>query len=196
VLDKHSDNIAKIYTERAGGTAEQWRDAMKEETWYTAEEGVAAGLYDKIGSGTAELPAGFDLAAFHALPGRIAARLRAMPQAAAPRAAGAAEDPAPDAIQDPAPVLAGAQGASSPACGPDCACGGQPDGHQDAKAFRSWLKKEIRGAVKKEIRAGAKARREARPKARDNSAAEDHTTAGTSGIDLEQIRAALKGAHA
>jgi ATP-dependent protease ClpP protease subunit len=200
VLGKNSDNIASIYAERAGGTPEQWRETMRKETWYTADEAVSAGLADRVGDGAAELPAGMDLAAFAAVPGRIAARLRAMPQAAAPRAAGApagpVKDPAPDGIQDPAPVLAGTQGAGSPACGPDCACGGQPDGHQDAKAFRSWLKKEIRGAVKKEIRAGAKARRKTRPKARDDSGTEDHTTAGTSGIDLEQIRAALKGAHA
>jgi ATP-dependent protease ClpP protease subunit len=83
-LDKHSDNIASIYAERSGGTVAQWRDVMRAETWYTAEEAVAAGLADKIGSGEAELPAGLDIAAFSAVPGRIAARLRAMPQASVP----------------------------------------------------------------------------------------------------------------
>jgi ATP-dependent protease ClpP protease subunit len=83
VLDKNSDNIASIYAERAGGTPAQWRATMRDETWYTAEEAVAAGLADRVGDQQAELPAGLDLAAFTAVPGRIAARLRTMPQAAA-----------------------------------------------------------------------------------------------------------------
>ena len=83
VLDQVSGNLADIYAERCGGTADQWRTAMKATTWYTAEQAVTAGLADKVGDGKAELPAGFDLAAFTAVPGRIAARLRKMPQAAA-----------------------------------------------------------------------------------------------------------------
>ena len=83
VLGKNSDNIASIYAERAGGTPAQWRATMKQETWYTADEAVAAGLADRVGDGEAELPAGMDIAAFSAVPGRIAARLRTMPQAKA-----------------------------------------------------------------------------------------------------------------
>ena len=82
-LDKHGGNLAQIYADRAGGTADEWREVMQAETWYTAEEQVEHGLADKIGDGEAELPAGLDLAAFVAVPGRIAARLRTMPQAAA-----------------------------------------------------------------------------------------------------------------
>lgn len=78
-LNKHSDNLAKQYADRAGGTPEQWRATMKAETWYSADEAVAAGLADRVGVGSAALPAGFDLAAFHAVPGRIVAQLRAMP---------------------------------------------------------------------------------------------------------------------
>ena len=84
VLGKNSDNIASIYAERAGGTPVQWRDTMRKETWFTADEAVSAGLADRVGDGDAELPAGMDLAAFSAVPGRIAARLRSMPQAKAP----------------------------------------------------------------------------------------------------------------
>jgi ATP-dependent protease ClpP protease subunit len=80
-LNKHSDNLAEIYASRAGGTVQHWRDVMQAETWYTAEEAVAAGLADKVGTGQAALPAGMDLAAFTAIPGRIAARLREMPVA-------------------------------------------------------------------------------------------------------------------
>lgn len=47
-LDRISSTIAGIYAERAGGTVEEWRAAMKEETWYTAEEAVAAGLADRV----------------------------------------------------------------------------------------------------------------------------------------------------
>lgn len=84
VLGKNSDNIAAIYAERAGGTPQQWRDTMKQETWYTAEEAVAAGLADRVGDGDAELPVGMDIEAFSSVPGRIAARMRTMPQAKAP----------------------------------------------------------------------------------------------------------------
>jgi Clp protease len=37
-LDQVSGNIAAIYADRCGRTADQWRDAMKAETWYTAGE--------------------------------------------------------------------------------------------------------------------------------------------------------------
>ncbi|WP_051767610.1 head maturation protease, ClpP-related [Amycolatopsis vancoresmycina] len=48
LLDRVSDTIAGIYAAAAGGTAAQWRAAMKKETWYTAEESVAAGLADAV----------------------------------------------------------------------------------------------------------------------------------------------------
>jgi ATP-dependent protease ClpP protease subunit len=47
-LDAQSDNIAAIYQERAGGTVKQWRSRMVEETWYFADEAVAAGLADEV----------------------------------------------------------------------------------------------------------------------------------------------------
>ncbi|MCT2591143.1 Clp protease ClpP [Streptomyces sp. N2-109] len=48
LLDRQSNKIAAIYAERAGGTVEDWRAAMKVETWYSAEEAVAAGLADEV----------------------------------------------------------------------------------------------------------------------------------------------------
>ncbi|WP_432010179.1 head maturation protease, ClpP-related [Streptomyces cucumeris] len=48
LLDRQSDNIAEVYAERAGGTAAEWRDRMREETWYSAAEAVAAGLADEV----------------------------------------------------------------------------------------------------------------------------------------------------
>jgi ATP-dependent Clp endopeptidase proteolytic subunit ClpP len=47
-LDAHSNNIASIYAERTGGTVEEWRDFMRAETWYSADEAVAAGLADRV----------------------------------------------------------------------------------------------------------------------------------------------------
>jgi ATP-dependent protease ClpP protease subunit len=48
LLDKISDNIAGAYAARAGGTEAEWRQVMKNETWYRGEEAVAAGLADEV----------------------------------------------------------------------------------------------------------------------------------------------------
>lgn len=48
LLDKASANIADLYAARCGGGVDQWRDAMKAETWYTAREAVEAGLADEM----------------------------------------------------------------------------------------------------------------------------------------------------
>ena len=83
-LGKHGDNLAQQYADRAGGTAAGWRDVMRQETWYTADEAVAAGLADRVGTAVAQLPQGVDVDALAAhAPARIMAALRSMPQAAA-----------------------------------------------------------------------------------------------------------------
>lgn len=46
-LSKDSDASAAIYAAKAGGTAAEWRDVMRAETWYTAQEAVDAGLADR-----------------------------------------------------------------------------------------------------------------------------------------------------
>ncbi|MFN6549496.1 head maturation protease, ClpP-related [Mycolicibacterium septicum] len=48
VLNMLSQTIAQVYADRAGGTTEQWRQAMLTETWYSAEDAVQAGLADRI----------------------------------------------------------------------------------------------------------------------------------------------------
>lgn len=48
LLTKVSDNMAAIYAEQAGEDAAFWRVEMAKETWYTAEEAVAAGLADRV----------------------------------------------------------------------------------------------------------------------------------------------------
>lgn len=52
-LAQHNTNIAQIYADRAGGTAEDWLAVMAEETWLLADEAVDAGLADRV----VELPA-------------------------------------------------------------------------------------------------------------------------------------------
>jgi ATP-dependent protease ClpP protease subunit len=89
-LDKHGDNLAQQYAARAGGTPEQWRQMMRAEAWYTADEAVTAGLADRVGSASASLPQGVDVEQLAArAPGRIMAALRALPKV---RAADAGDD--------------------------------------------------------------------------------------------------------
>lgn len=45
-LSRDSNACAAIYAAKAGGTVEEWRAVMRDETWYSAEEAVAAGLAD------------------------------------------------------------------------------------------------------------------------------------------------------
>ncbi|TFD47576.1 peptidase [Cryobacterium sp. Hh11] len=47
ILQKLSDSLADVYAGRTGTDRATWRDAMKAETWYTAEEAVAVGLADE-----------------------------------------------------------------------------------------------------------------------------------------------------
>lgn len=78
LLDKVSDNIASIYADHdATNSGTDWRAAMKAETWYTADEAVAAGLAHRV----AERPAAaalaaaakFDLSAYFNAPQMAAA---------------------------------------------------------------------------------------------------------------------------
>lgn len=70
-LDRASDNIASIYAEKSGGTSEDWREVMRAETWYSAQEAVDAGLADRVdakaasGDGDAAQKNAFDLSIFN-----------------------------------------------------------------------------------------------------------------------------------
>lgn len=48
ILDKVSDSIATMYAEKAGTSKDEWRTAMIEESWYSGEEAVTAGLADSV----------------------------------------------------------------------------------------------------------------------------------------------------
>lgn len=47
-LDHLDRNLASIYAKKAGGDVDEWLAAMSTETWYSAEEAVAAGLADRV----------------------------------------------------------------------------------------------------------------------------------------------------
>lgn len=47
-LARQDVKLAKIYADRAGGAPDDWLSVMAAETWYTAEEALAAGLVDEI----------------------------------------------------------------------------------------------------------------------------------------------------
>lgn len=69
LLDRQSENIARIYAERAGGTPKQWATRMDVETWFSDREAVAAGLADEVAQlerqdGDVAVAASFDLSAF------------------------------------------------------------------------------------------------------------------------------------
>jgi ATP-dependent protease ClpP protease subunit len=55
-LRSMSGNIATIYAAKAGGTPADWQALMNSETWYTAEEAVAAGLADEAIVETVKMP--------------------------------------------------------------------------------------------------------------------------------------------
>ena len=48
LLDRQSDNIAGVYSDRTGKPADYWRAQMQKETWYTGDQAVAAGLADHV----------------------------------------------------------------------------------------------------------------------------------------------------
>lgn len=56
-LERQDNKLAAIYAGKAGGELQDWLDAMSAETWYTAEEAVAAGLADGVITEKSEAPA-------------------------------------------------------------------------------------------------------------------------------------------
>lgn len=70
-LDKLSGTLAALYARRANGTAEDWRELMLAETWFTGEEAVEAGLADRVDGEPIEAA---DLASFNLAQFRFAGR--------------------------------------------------------------------------------------------------------------------------
>ena len=48
ILEKMDGNIVAAYAERSGRPEKEWKEIVDAETWFTAEEAVAAGLADSI----------------------------------------------------------------------------------------------------------------------------------------------------
>ena len=63
LLDRQSDNIASIYAERSGRPVNEFREAMRSESWYVGQEAVDAGLADQVTVGR-ETSNSWDLAIF------------------------------------------------------------------------------------------------------------------------------------
>ncbi len=83
LLDRLSDNIADVYAAKAGGSIGDWRTAMLAESWYSADEAVAAGLADSVAGEAIAVNAAFDLAGFR-YAGRDEAPGPIVPVAAGP----------------------------------------------------------------------------------------------------------------
>lgn len=89
-LDGVSQSMAEVYAERTGKTAEEMRDAMRAETWYSDAEAVEAGLADRRSARADEGEAD------------VAAMLRTSVAAARFRYKGRAAAPAPQTPGRPA----------------------------------------------------------------------------------------------
>lgn len=74
-LDKFKPALVRAYQRHAKMSADELAKAMDEETWYDAEEAIAAGLAHEI-KGPIELAASVDLGAFERVPGSLAATAR------------------------------------------------------------------------------------------------------------------------
>lgn len=71
-LDKMTDSITSLYARRAGGEFDEWRALVAAETWFTADEAVAAGLADRVGTSAPD--SGAPAAAFNLSHFRFAGR--------------------------------------------------------------------------------------------------------------------------
>ncbi|WP_373202670.1 head maturation protease, ClpP-related [Mycobacterium marinum] len=85
-LDQIGTNIASIFADRAGGTVDEWLQVLTDETWWSAQEAVDAGIADRVLKAPKRKAAGvgaknrFDLSVFnHA--GRSHAPAPRIPQA-------------------------------------------------------------------------------------------------------------------
>lgn len=72
-LDKMATQMASIYAERSGKTADEVRETMKGELWLTAEEAVEEGYADESDSAKAKAMAAFDYRIFANAPQRLTA---------------------------------------------------------------------------------------------------------------------------
>jgi ClpP class serine protease len=123
LLDKQSEVIASVYADRSEQPADFWRDRMRDETWYTAQEAVDAGLADEVEGQEKRVDDQFDLSVF-AHAGR-----------------GSAPDPVLTPELAPEPVIAKAEPIVEPVIEKE----EEPAFVWDFKSFQSSLKEGLRG---------------------------------------------------
>ena len=104
-IDGLAASIASVYADRTGVPADFWRERMATDTWYDADEALAAGLVDEI-EGREKATVDFDLSVFaHAgranAPAPVIKPAAAVPAVEEPPAAPAVEEPKKD---EPAPL--------------------------------------------------------------------------------------------
>jgi ATP-dependent protease ClpP protease subunit len=103
ILDKLNDAIASTYQGRAGRTRKYWREAMAEESWFTAEEAKAEGLIDIIEEPNKSAKNRFDFAPMNHVPDAArkqwGAPIENKPDAAPATAANVETQPVPQQLQ-------------------------------------------------------------------------------------------------
>jgi ATP-dependent protease ClpP protease subunit len=85
VLDKLNDSIALTYQKRGGKTRQYWRNAMAEESWYSADEAKAVGLADSVDVRAESAKNRFDFKIYNhvkEIPARVKAAWGAPPKTA------------------------------------------------------------------------------------------------------------------
>jgi ATP-dependent Clp endopeptidase proteolytic subunit ClpP len=85
-LRRMSSNLASIYADKAGGSVDEWQARMDVETWYTADEAVAAGLADEVMTAKGDDLLGIARASFDLSKFRFAGRDAAPAPLIEPRA--------------------------------------------------------------------------------------------------------------
>jgi ATP-dependent protease ClpP protease subunit len=104
LLDQTTANIADVYAQRAGGKSADWLALMADETWFGADEAVAAGLADEVAPLPAERSAhrqaaSFDLSVFNKAPDKLPDV-----DSSAPNPQALPEGETPDDVLEPGPI--------------------------------------------------------------------------------------------
>lgn len=74
LLDRTSNNIASIYSDHTGKPQAYWREVMKGEAWFNADEAIEAGLADRVidsGAGRQVQTDKWDMSIFRVPTGRM-----------------------------------------------------------------------------------------------------------------------------
>ncbi len=118
-LDTIAENYARVYAERSGKTQEAARDLMKAETWFGADEALAAGFATSVSAPAENAPpkASFDYDLYRAAPAALPRRAPpAQPaaKAALPKDGLPMPDPNKPAASPPATVTEPVANAEQP----------------------------------------------------------------------------------